>query len=239
MAKLISVAIGTSDLLPMADPFLAVGFGKLLLTAAGLELCVAAACFFWPIVDGAMVGNPDVAVLFTLVIAGRRFDVVAPILKVYAVFPLLGERRWRSLLALSLIVLISALILPWAQWLQAMPSSARAFEAVAQPSAALGNPALLIVAVIALASLGFRRAAWLAVPVLWPWTQPHYFAMSTPALTPLLAIVWGLPVAMPALVLTGIVVTAIGFMFWPAGPDTSSRIWHRSVRSPQPGSPQA
>lgn len=194
---------------------------------------------FWPIVDGAMVGNPDGAVLFALVIAGRRVDVLAPILKIYAVFPLIGERRWRSLISLGLILLASAPILPWAQWIEALPSSARAFEAFAQPSAALGHPVLSLVALIALASLGFRRAAWLAVPVLWPWTQPHYIAMSTPALTPTLAIIWGLPIAAPALVLAAVVVSAIGFLFWPLRADPSARARLASVRprldrSPQP-----
>lgn len=194
---------------------------------------------FWPIVDGAMVGNPDVAVLWALVIASRRADVLAPILKIYALIPLVGERRWRSLISVGLILLASAPILPWAQWVEALPSSTRAFEAVAQPSAALGHPVLLVVALIALTSLGFRRAAWLAVPVLWPWTQTHYFAMSTPALTPTLAIIWGLPVAPPVLVLGAVIASAIGFRLWPARPDTSARAWLPSVRPPLDRSPQA
>jgi hypothetical protein len=194
---------------------------------------------FWPIVEGAMVGNPDGAVLFALVAVGRRVEVLAPIMKVYAVFPLIGERRWRSLILLVLILLASAPILPWSQWIEALPSSTRAFEAFAQPSAALGHPVLVLIAMIALASFGIRRAAWLAVPVLWPWTQPHYYSMSIPALTPTLAIIWGLPIAAPGLVFSAVVVSAIGFRIWPLRPLTPARPWLASVRPPLDRSSQA
>jgi len=192
---------------------------------------------FWPIVDGALVGNPDVAVLFTLVIAHRRFDTLAPLLKIYAVLPLVGERRWRSLAVLVVVLAVTAPILPWGLWLEAIPSSTKAFDAVAQPTS-FGNPILMVVAGVALLSMGIRRAAWLAVPVLWPWTQPHYLAMSTPALTPLLAIVWGLPVVPPIVMLGSIVVAAVGYRFLPAKPEPHGAPPQGSVDRLLPGSPQ-
>jgi catechol 2,3-dioxygenase-like lactoylglutathione lyase family enzyme len=61
--------------------------------------------------------------------------------------------------------------------------------AILYPTRALLADALrrLIAAGIALVLLGRERAAWLAVPVLWPATQLHYTVIALPALTPFLA----------------------------------------------------
>ena len=51
----------------------------------------------------------------------------------------------------------------------------------------------MAIAIVALLSLGLRRAGWLAVPLLWPSTQFHYAAISVPGLTPYLAACWCFP----------------------------------------------
>ena len=56
-----------------------------------------------------------------------------------------------------------------------------------------GQPVLMVIAVIALLSLGLAARGWLAVPILWPYTQFHYAAISVPGLTPYLALCWCFP----------------------------------------------
>jgi hypothetical protein len=170
---------------------------------------------FWPIVDGCMVGNLNIAVFATLVILGRRLDVLAPLLKIYAVVPLVADRRMRSLLIVGLVLAVTFPFLPWAHWWEAQASIASGLAASAQGTSVYGNLLLMIVGATALLSLGIRRAGWLAVPVLWPWTQIHYMAMSVPALTPTLAIVWALPRVPPTIVLSSVVVVALGMRFRP------------------------
>ncbi len=170
---------------------------------------------FWPIVDGALVGNPDVVVLALLVIARRYIGGVAPVLKVYAMLPLIAERRWRSIAAFGLVLLITLPVLPWALWVADLPSISLALERTAATTSVSGNLFLVLIGIAALLALGWRRAGWLAVPVLWPWTQPHYLAMSTPALTPMLAMVWCIPNPPPLAILGSIIVAAIGFHLFP------------------------
>lgn len=162
---------------------------------------------FWPIVDGAMVGNPDVAILSLLVIARGRLAVLAPILKIYAMAPLLGERRFRTIAMTVAILAISAPVLPWGVWLSELPAISERLISVAATTSIFGNVPLMIAGAIALLLLGVRRASWLAVPVLWPSTQPHYLAMSVPALSPWLAIAWSFP--HPLIVVSAVAVEAI------------------------------
>jgi hypothetical protein len=181
---------------------------------------------FSPIIDGVMLGNPDVAVLAALVVLGRRFDVIAPLLKVYALAPLAADRRWRTIGLFALIVLVSVLVLPWGRWIAAGPLVQENLQRFATTTSVYGSLPLMIVAIVALLSMGVRRAGWLAVPVLWPWTQPHYLAMSTPAVTPLLALVGTLPLIPPPLMLGTIVVVAVGARWFPAAAEARPETRH-------------
>ncbi len=148
---------------------------------------------FPPIVDGALVGNPDVALLALLVVAGGRLGAFAPFLKIYALIPMVGERRWRQV-ALSLVLLgASWFILPWGTWLAQLPEITSHLINTSATTSVFGQPVLMVIAVIALLSLGLRRAGWLAVPILWPYTQLHYAAISVPGLSPYLALAWCFP----------------------------------------------
>ncbi len=179
---------------------------------------------FWPIVDGCLVGNPDIAVLAALVLVGRRFEFLAPILKVYAIFPMLADRRWRSLSVAGLIIGASVILLPWESWWKNLPLVSDSIARVADSSSVAGDVPLTLIAVIALAMLGPRRAGWLVVPVLWPWTQPHYLATSLPVLTPTLAILWSVPDLPPQVMLGSVIISAIGLRFFPAvGAEHSAR----------------
>jgi hypothetical protein len=149
--------------------------------------------FFPPIVDGVIAGNPDVAVLALLVVANGRWSAIAPFLKIYAIVPLLGERRWATL-AVSLGALaLTAPLLPWATWFRQFGAIADHLTQTSATTSVWGQPVLMVVAAVALLALGIRRAGWLAVPVLWPSTQFHYAAIAVPGLSPFLAIAWCYP----------------------------------------------
>jgi uncharacterized protein (TIGR03382 family) len=165
---------------------------------------------FWPITDSILVGNPDVAVLAALVIAGRRFDFLAPFGKIYAVVPMIADRRWRSIAVSALAMILTAPLLPWALYVAQFSALAASLEAVSATTSVYGAPVLMAVAVVSLLVLGVRRAGWLSVPILWPWTQPHYMAISVPALSPTIAIAWSVPGCPPAIALGGVVAAAIG-----------------------------
>lgn len=178
---------------------------------------------FWPIVDSALVGNPNIAVLAVLIVASRRLDIFAPFLKLYAMAPLVADRRWRSLVIAVLVMVATAPLLAWDRWFMSLAEVSGALERTAQTTSVYGNGPLMVVGVVALLALGIRRAGWLAVPVLWPWTQPHYMAMSAPALSPMLAIVWSLPGIPPIVTLGSVVLAAIGLHMRPLRGETPTQ----------------
>jgi hypothetical protein len=161
----------------------------------------------WPIVDGCLVGNANVAVFAALVLAGGRFATFAPLAKIYTIAPLVGERAWRTLIVAAVILITTLPVLPWGDYLAGFDRIATNLRQVAGTTSIFGQPALMALAVIALLSLGIRRASWLTVPVLWPYTQPHYLAPSIPAMSPWLAIAWSFP--HPLVVLGSLVIEAV------------------------------
>ena len=50
-----------------------------------------------------------------LLVSGPR--ALAPVLKLYAALPLIGEGRWRSLIVAGAILLITVPLMPWGQYL--------------------------------------------------------------------------------------------------------------------------
>ncbi len=162
---------------------------------------------FWPILDGILIGNPDVAVLALLVLARGRLSAVAPLFKIYAFLPMFAERRVGQIaLALGLLAL-SFPFLPWFSWIEQLPTVTDHLRAVSPTTSVFGHPVGMAIAVAALAALGIRRAGWLAVPALWPYTQVHYLALSVPAMSAVLAIAWSFP--HPIIVVTGLVIEAV------------------------------
>jgi hypothetical protein len=69
------------------------------------------------------------------------------------------------------------------------------------------HPSWLAVAAVALLSLGLRRTLWLVVPILWPSAQPNYKTMTIPALSPLIAAFWAIPI--PGMTLAGLIAEAL------------------------------
>jgi hypothetical protein len=149
---------------------------------------------FPPISESLIAGNPDVLVLAFLLVRGPLAGL-AVVAKVYAVIPLLLQRRWKALL---LAAGISGLTLPlWPMFIRGMPVVMETLDAQAQGFSAWGSW-FLIPTTIALWSLRHRGAEWLVVPALWPDTQTHYAAMSVPAVRryPLAAAIIGIGVSL-------------------------------------------
>jgi hypothetical protein len=146
---------------------------------------------FPPLVEGVYSGNPQLVIL-ALLVCLPRLSWFAPLLKVYAVFPLAGERRWRALAISALAVAATFVIAPtlWIEYFNQAGSIAARLEVEARggfsASADPGLWALTILSLILLALVDLRSAGWLAVPGAWPASQFHYSTFAMPIATPLL-----------------------------------------------------
>jgi hypothetical protein len=165
---------------------------------------------FPPIFHAIQLGHPEVLVLW-LVVLGGPIAGLAPVIKPYAGLPLLAEQRWRAIAMGVAVIVVTAPFLPWRLFIERLPDISRAFANYSHGDSTFGTPILMAIAVVALALLGIRRALWLATPLLWPGAQPIYKAVSVPAMSPLLAVFWALPVPIVAATsasLVGVVVEA-------------------------------
>jgi len=166
---------------------------------------------FPPIFHAILLGHPEILVLWLLV-GGGILSGLAPVIKPYAGFPLLAERRWAAILLGLAVVVVTAPFLPWQQFVAELPAISAAFKAWSNGDSTFGTPVLMAIALVALAVLGVRRALWLATPLLWPGAQPIYKVISVPALSPIIAVVWALPVPIETAIhgtLIGVVAEAV------------------------------
>jgi hypothetical protein len=161
---------------------------------------------FPPIAQVIELGHPEVLLLALLVLGGPLAGL-APLVKPYFGPALLAERRWRAI-ALGLAALVVTIpILPWAQFVREFSTIEATAAAQSIGDSVFGEPVLMLIAVVALASLGPRRALWLAMPLLWPGRgQPFYKVACLPAMSPLLAVFWAIPI--PGFTLLGVVTLA-------------------------------
>jgi len=162
---------------------------------------------FPPIIESVAVANPDIVVLALLVTRGG--SLLAILLKIYAVIPVVILGRWRPAITAVAVMAVTAPFLRWDLYVgQAAEISAAIWEqAGVHGKSAYAIPSLVPIAVVGLLVLGPRRAAWLAVPALWPATQLHYAALALPALTPAMAAIMSLPV--PGAAVAAIVVAVM------------------------------
>lgn len=161
---------------------------------------------FPPLFGSILLGHPEVFVL-ALLVAGGPLSGLAAVIKPYAGFALLAERRWWAIGVAGAVVLGTAPFLPWFRFFDELPQITGNLARQAQGDSTFGNPVLMVVAVVALVRLGLRRALWLATPLIWPAAQPGYRLASMPALSPLIAACWALPIPYAALV--GVVLEAV------------------------------
>ena len=161
---------------------------------------------FPPMFQAIFLGHPEVLVIALLVVGGPLSGVAA-VIKPYAAAPLVAERRWSAFLVAIAVVLITSPFLPWATFIADLPAITANLVRQNHGDSTFGSPILMVVAIIALVSLGVRRGLWLSVPLLWPLAQPMYKTVTLPALSPFLAIAWSIPI--PGFTLIGLVIEAI------------------------------
>jgi hypothetical protein len=148
---------------------------------------------FPPLAEAIVVANPHVVTLALLLAGSDWLRTLAAPLKVYAVVPMIGERRWRALAILTIatgatVVLFQSLWWQYARefrgiqsWLDGATFGGK--SATVQPDLwVLGFVSLGV-----LAALKMREAGWLAVPILWPDAQNFYASFILPLRSPWLA----------------------------------------------------
>jgi hypothetical protein len=161
---------------------------------------------FPPFVEGAIVGSVEPLMVVCLVAGGPVTEALAACMKVYAAVPLVLRARGRSLVIFAMVLLATALILPWGRFIADWPT----VSSILVSQTRLGASDVLVMvpfAIVALVVLGRDWAAWLAVPTLWPRTQLHYAVMALPAMTPLIAFAASMPIS--GAMQLGVIVTAL------------------------------
>jgi hypothetical protein len=148
---------------------------------------------FPPFVDAIWNANPQV-LLLPLLVAGSGGTAVAVLIKIYAAVPALILGRVRALAYAAVAVLLTMPFLPWATFVRRFPdiASALATQSSGGMSASVSILSTLI-AIAALILVGRQRAAWLAVPGLWPSSQWYYATLAVPGLTPIAAALAAVP----------------------------------------------
>jgi hypothetical protein len=165
---------------------------------------------FPPILGSIILGHPEIVVLF-FIVAGGAASGLAVVIKPYAGFILLAERRWKAILVAAIVGVATLLILPWARFFAELPVISANLARQGQGESVFGDPVLMVVAIVSLIALGLRRGLWLVTPILWPYAQTGYMVSSVPAMSRVLAMTWALPihgVGIVGLALEAILVTA-------------------------------
>lgn len=174
---------------------------------------------FPPLAEGIWAGNLDAAALALLL---TRLSGAAVLAKIYAAVPLIVLGRWRAVAASFIVLIGTAPLLPWATYLARFPEIAATLaEQSVNPHSAYGT-VLLIPTAVALLLVGRRSAAWLAVPALWPSTQPHYATLVLPVARGKAAALLALP--LPLVVPIATIAWALWRVgsAWAQAPDASS-----------------
>jgi len=182
---------------------------------------------FPPLVVAIWHGSIEPVVLFLLVSGPRA---LAPVLKLYAALPLIGEGRWRSLIVAGAILLVTVPLMPWGQYLGHWEDVQAALRQEGFGIADASPSIVSVVTVGALVILGRRRAGYLAVPSLWPSAHFHYATVAIPVLAsvPLVAAaasMVGVPIAIHVAIIATAVLASLGIPR-PVGPRASGwRAW--------------
>jgi hypothetical protein len=152
---------------------------------------------FPPLVECVITGNAH-GLLLPLMLTGRGW--LAVLFKIYAAVPLAFLGQWRQLFLAAAAILVTIPILPWGSYIAKYADiSARYVE-----TSRAGLPPEALVAFAPLALLAFlivgrEKAAWMAVPALWPSPQPYYSTLGMPTRSAVAMAVIALPLPQPGL----------------------------------------
>ena len=149
---------------------------------------------FPPLVEGVLTGNPSIALLALLLTGSPILRAFAPLLKVYAFIPMIGERDRRAIpLAVAGFAMTAVTAPLWISYFGDLASrSSRLMVEAEGGYSGAQSAALFAFGLVAIAGLlvlkDWKTAGWLLVPALWPATQFHYSTMAMPVMHPILAV---------------------------------------------------
>ena len=173
-----------------------------------------------PLLFGLLAANPHVVLLALLLAGGTWGGAVASVIKIVAIPPLLGERRWRVLVLAVAAIGASVLVFPglWSSFLHQAGTVQNTINAESKGGfSAWGRPYLFIptvIALVVLARIDLRASAWLVVPALFPTTQ-YYYAIFALPVDPFLAAAMAFPMPWIAPVVTiGYTAIRLGVIMW-------------------------
>jgi hypothetical protein len=144
---------------------------------------------FPPLVNGILAGNPSPLLIALLVATHPMAKAIAVLLKVYAVVPLIGERRWRAILIAGVLGSVTVAVAPmlWMEFLHGTGGRADTLLIESKGGySAFGNPVLMVgagAALLLIARHDIRAAGWLAPIALWPGSQFHWSTLAMPVMT--------------------------------------------------------
>jgi len=151
--------------------------------------------FWWlafpPVVVAILAGSSALPVTALVLRGGTLAEGAAAAFRIYIAVPLLILGRWRALVVAAGIVVLTAPLLDWPGFFNSLGFATALLEDQTKGGkSAAALPVLIPIAVACLFLLGRRRAAWLAVPALWPYTQNYYAVLALPivASAPLVAL---------------------------------------------------
>lgn len=202
-APLVSLAPFAREVVALTWVAIALAGTLLVLRRLGLP---AYWLIFPPIFEGIVLGHPEILVLLLLTLRSP-LSGLSILIKPYAAFPLVAERRWTALGLAAVAVAVTLPFLPWSLFVSELTTIAGTLARQNAGDSVFGQPILMVIGVIALVAIGWRRGLWLAVPVLWPSAQPIYKVASVPMLSPVIALFWALPI--PGATLAGVVAQAV------------------------------
>ena len=181
----------------LPDPMDWLVLGALVVAGAIATLRILKLPWLWllfpPVVHGLISGN--VQLLLIPLVLGRG-AWLAPLLKVYAALPLVFLSKWRALAVFAVVLVVSAPLLPWANYIDNFAQingnlSEQARYGLSGPLI----PALIPIGLLCLWFVGRQAAAWFIVPALWPAQQWYYATLVMPIRSDLVGAIVAIPVA--------------------------------------------
>jgi hypothetical protein len=170
---------------------------SLMIVAAVASVRLLSLPWWWvlfpPLVQCVLSANVH-ALLLPLILLPA--GALAGLLKIYAVVPMVLLGRWRALLMLGAVLVVSIPVLPWPTFLGNLPLinerlGQQTDDALPTILLVLAAPAALL----AMRIVGRDRSAWLAVPALWPSQQYYYGSLAMGARSSVAAAIVAFPIA--------------------------------------------
>lgn len=144
---------------------------------------------FPPLMEGIYVANPQIVLLALLLSGYAVLAALAPVLKIYALAPIVSRLRVREILLTIFFLAASLVLLPglWSEYLSRSGGiAARDFAESGGGYGAFGSAVpVLVIAVVGIAALALvdvKQAGWLIAPALVPASQFHLSTMAMPVL---------------------------------------------------------